>query len=233
MYSWLRSSRCWPTRWVLQGKGQRHTARGKMPTQLCTTPHCVCARAHTYVCVSTDLRRVSCTFKATAATHMAPSGKYICLYTRHALSAVPFIKVNYSYLPDCGEGKGKKKKRLQVSRKKNIIEQATQERRREAVRRAKYTPKFEKMVMPQKERSRGSCRSHLFVSKRLKESWKSEQRCKKEEEKKHIGKVKWEKITHWQIKSASSFWPLCPPSSAQESIRSSSRSLVFRVSGAF
>lgn len=61
-------------------------------------------------------------------------GKCIHLYTRHAHSAVLFIKVNYSYLLDCREGKENRGE--QVNRKKEVVDGMKQEgRQRERERR--------------------------------------------------------------------------------------------------
>lgn len=55
-----------------------------------------CDTCHTAADSLKILNRDVVYISSKTAPHMAPSGKYIQQYTTHALSAVPFIKVNYS-----------------------------------------------------------------------------------------------------------------------------------------
>lgn len=83
MYSWLKSSRCWPIRWVWRER--------------------CCQTWSLYYSYSKK--------KQSSFLCNILSGKHISLYARHALSAVSIIKVNYSFAR-VSEGREKKRKEL-------------------------------------------------------------------------------------------------------------------------
>lgn len=145
MYSWLRSSRCWPTRWVLQRKRTVTSCQGNRNT---TLHHlCVCEPVNSLIQTGKK-EETQCMFKANQHP-IWPHQANTYAYTpgMHFLQSRSSKWIIHICLTVEGE---KKKERVQVSRKekKNIREEANAGKKKRSRAKNKIHSELEKTVWP-------------------------------------------------------------------------------------